>query len=380
MPGSVSKLGGPRALIYRDHLLPFSETFILNQADALRSYSPFFAGRRQVAGIDLARHDTVVVNEGGVRGWTREARHLSGHPPRDFVAHLESFSPRLMHAHFGPDGVNALPLQSRLGVPLIVTFHGYDATRGTELRNGLPAWRYGRRRPQLVNRAATLLAVSNRIRESLLALGIPESRIRVHRIGVDLTKFSPTPLAEREPVVLGVGRFVEKKGFEFLIDAMAAVQRASPETELVLIGSGKLQGDLRAAASRKLKSFRIFGPCPPEEITGWMKRARLLAAPSVTDRSGNTEGLPITVVEAVASGLPVVATRHAGIPEAVVDGESGFLVPERDVDTLADRILEVIRDDAGWKAMSAASRTIAEREFDLAAQTKKLEEIYTEVS
>lgn len=374
----MSKLDGPRALIYRDHLLPFSETFILSQANALRSYSPFFAGRRRVEGIDLSGYETAVVNEGGARGKAREARYLCGRPPRDFVARLESLSPVLMHAHFGPDAVNALPLQSRLDLPLVVTFHGYDASQRAELRNGLMAWRYGHLRHLLVDRAASLLAVSNHIREKLVALGIPGSRIRVHRIGVDLTNFSPAPLEKREPVVLGVGRFVEKKGFEFLIDAMAAVQRASPETELVLIGSGELEGDLRARASRKLQSFRIFGPCPAEEITGWMKRARLLAAPSVTDSSGNTEGLPITVVEALASGLPAVATRHAGIPEAVADGESGFLVPERDVEALADRILDLVRDDAGWEAMSAASRAIAEREFDLTAQTGKLEEIYAE--
>lgn len=372
----MSKLGGPRALIYRDHLLPFSETFILSQADALRGYSPFFAGRRRVAGIDLAGHETAVVNEGGASGWAREVRYLRGHPPADFVAQLEAVSPRVMHAHFGPDGVNALPLQRRLEAPLVVTFHGYDATRGTGLRNGLPAWRYGRRRPLLVERAAALLAVSDHIRENLIALGIPESLIRVHRIGVDLTKFSPAPLGERQPVVLGAGRFVEKKGFELLIDAMAAVQRVSPETELVLIGSGKLEGELRGRAARKLTSFRIFGPCPPVEIRDWMRRARVLAAPSVTDRSGNTEGLPITVVEALASGLPVVASHHAGIPEAVTDGISGFLVGERDVKALADRILELLRDDSGWKGMSASSREVAERDFDLVTQTRTLEEIY----
>jgi len=376
----VSMLGGPRALIYRDHLLPFSETFILNQANAMRSYAPFFAGRRRVAGIDLAGHEVVVVNEGGARGWAREMRHLGGSPPQDYIERLASFSPRVMHAHFGPDGVNALPLQSRLELPLVVTFHGYDATRGTALRNGLPAWRYGRRRPLLVDRAAALLAVSNRIRDNLLALGIPDSRIRVHRIGVDLAKFSSAPLREREPMVLGVGRFVEKKGFAFLIDAMAEVQRVSPETELVLIGDGELAGELRARASRKLSSFRIFGPCPPEEVADWMKRARLLAAPSVVDSAGNTEGLPITIVEAMASGLPVVATRHAGIPEAVADGVSGFLVDERDPGALAARILDLVRDDTGWGEMSTASREIAERDFDLAAQTGKLERIYAEAS
>jgi colanic acid/amylovoran biosynthesis glycosyltransferase len=372
----VSKPGGPRALIYRDHLLPFSETFILNQADALRAYSPFFAGRRRVAGIDLDGHEIAVVNEGGARGWAREARYLRGRPPQDFVARLEALSPEVIHAHFGPDGVNALPLQNRLGVPLVATFHGYDATRGTGLRNGLPAWRYGRRRPLLVERAAVLLAVSNHIRENLVALGIPESRIRVHRIGVDLTRFSPASLEERRPVVLGAGRFVEKKGFEFLIDAMAAVQRVAPETELVLIGSGKLEGELRDRAAAKLTSYRIFGPCPPQEVRDWMRRARVLAAPSVTDRFGITEGLPITIVEALASGLPVVASRHAGIPEAVAEGTTGFLVAERDIEALADRILAIVGDDAGWKEMSTASREVAERDFDLTTQTGELEEIY----
>jgi len=372
--------GGPRALIYRDHLLPFSETFILNQADAMRTYAPFFAGRRRVAGIGLTEQTALVVNEGGLRGWTREARHLAGYPPRDYVEQLASFSPRLIHAHFGPDGVNALPLQSRLDLPLIVTFHGYDATRGIALRNGLPAWRYGRRRPLLVERASALLAVSNRIRDNLVSLGVPDSRIRVHRIGVDLTKFTPAPQAERKPVVLGVGRFVEKKGFADLIDAMAEVQRSWPETELVLIGDGALADELRNRAARKLKAFRIFGPCPPEDIAGWMKRARLLAAPSVIDSAGNTEGLPITIVEALASGLPVVATRHAGIPEAVADGVSGFLVEEGDRAALAARIEEVVSNDSDWEQMSVASREIAARDFDLARQTEKLEQIYAEVA
>jgi glycosyltransferase involved in cell wall biosynthesis len=376
----VSKLGGPCALIYRDHLLPFSETFILSQADALRSFQPFFAGRRRVAGIDLQGRDVVVVNDGGPRGWAREARHLRGHPPADFVARLQERTPRLIHAHFGPDAVNALPLQRRLGVPLIATFHGYDATRGTTLRNGLPAWRYGRRRPLLVERAALLLAVSNHIREGLLANGVPASRVRVHRIGVDLAKFSPAPLEERRPVVLGAGRFVEKKGFAVLIEAMATVQRQAPETELVLIGSGELEDDLRRQAEEKLDSFRIFGPCEPAQVRDWMRRATVLAAPSVIDRFGITEGLPITIVEAMASGLPVVASRHAGIPEAVADGVTGFLVEEGDSEALAARILELVGDGERWRQLSEAGRAAAERDFDLATQTAELERLYAEVA
>lgn len=331
-------------------------------------------------GIDLAGREAVIVNEGGPMGKPREARHLLGHPPGDFLARLEAHSPSLLHAHFGTSAVNALPLQRRLGLPLLVTFHGYDATQRSELRNGVMAWRYGRRRPQLTERADTLLAVSDHIRERVIALGVPESRVQTHYIGVDLDKFTPAPLNQREPIVLGVGRFVEKKGFEYLIDAMAEVQRSLPDLELVLIGSGELEADLRARAAAKLSSFRIFGPCAPEEVTEWMRRARVLVAPSVVDRSGNTEGLPITILEALASGLPVVASRHAGIPEAVIDGESGFLVDERDTTGLARRIVELAGDDAGWAALSASCRLTAERTFDLATQTRQLENLYAQVT
>jgi colanic acid/amylovoran biosynthesis glycosyltransferase len=375
---AVTRPETPRTLIYRDHLLPFSETFILSQANALRTYSPTLVGRRRVAGVDLAGHEVIVVNNGDLTGKVREAAYMLGSLPRDFVSRLTSLSPSILHAHFGPDAVNALPLQRQLKVPLVVTFHGYDATQSIELRSGMLAWRYGRRLPTLVDRADSLLAVSEYIRNKLITRGLPDARIRTHYIGVDLNQFSPAPLTARESVVLGVGRFVEKKGFEFLIDAMSKVQRLAPQAELVLIGSGELERELKARASRLLRSVRIFGPCPSPVIRDWMKRARLLVAPSVTDRSGNTEGLPITIIEALASGLPVVATQHAGIPEAVVDGTSGFLVPERDVTALADRILGILQDDQAWEAVSNSSRQMAERNFDLTVQTAKLEKIYAQ--
>jgi glycosyltransferase involved in cell wall biosynthesis len=273
-----------------------------------------------------------------------------------------------------------MPLQRRLDLPLVVTFHGYDATQRCDLRSGVMAWRYGRLRHRLVDSANRLLAVSDYIRRRIIALGVPESRIQTHYIGVDLAKFPPAPLEEREPIVLGVGRLVEKKGFEFLIDAMAEVQRSMPDLELVLIGGGDLEADLRERAVEKLGSFRMLGALPPREVISWMRRARILAAPSVVDRSGNTEGLPITILEALASGLPVVATRHAGIPEAVIDGESGFLVDEWDTTALAGRILELARDDAGWQSLSTSSRALVERSFDLTVQTRQLEDVYDQVS
>jgi glycosyltransferase involved in cell wall biosynthesis len=109
-----------------------------------------------------------------------------------------------------------------------------------------------------------------------------------------------------------------------------------------------------------------------------MGAARVLAAPSVTSRSGDTEGLPMTVVEALATGTPVVGSRHAGIPEAVIDGRTGLLVPEGDDEALADGLLKVLSKDELWDDLSAAGRAHAERAFDLHRQTEALEDLYAE--
>ena len=363
-------------LIYRDFLLSFSETFILSQGAALSRYRPVFVGRRRVPGLDLGRHSIEVVNEGGIRGGVHETQYRLGLPPRPFLDRLSAMKPTLMHAPFGPDALNALPLRRRLGLPLVVTFHGYDATQHGRLADGLASWRYVRRRHRLAEEADCILAVSNFIRDRLLAAGFSDDHVQTHRIGVDTAEFTVGAERSRGPVVLGVGRFVEKKGFEFLIDAMGAVQREHPDSELILIGTGPLHDGLRQRAARTLGKHQFLGSCPRSTVAHWMQRARVLAVPSVTAASGDTEGLPTTLVEGLASGLPAVGTRHAGIPEAIIEGETGFLVPERDVHALGSRIGSLLGDNAMWSRFSEASRRLATLSFDLKTQTSRLEEIY----
>jgi colanic acid/amylovoran biosynthesis glycosyltransferase len=136
---------------------------------------------------------------------------------------------------------------------------------------------------------------------------------------------------------------------------------------------------LRQRAGAKLRRFQMPGKLPATTVAQWMQRAHVMAVPSVTARSGDTEGLPMTVTEALASGLPVVASAHAGIPDAVLDGQTGFLAPERDPIVLADRLQTVLADDALRDQLSAASRKHALSHFDLARQTQVLEEIYAEL-
>jgi glycosyltransferase involved in cell wall biosynthesis len=215
------------------------------------------------------------------------------------------------------------------------------------------------------------LAVSEALREQAIARGYPAERTRVHYNGVDLERFRPGGEAREPGLILHVGRLVDKKGTRVLIDALARL----PGARLVVIGEGPLRGALERRAAGA--GVRFLGALPSAEVAAWMRRASALAAPSLTAADGDAEGLPNVVVEAAASGLPVVATRHSGIPEAIDDGISGWLVAEGDAATLADRLAAAL---AAGPEMGRAARALAEARFDGRRQAERLEAIYDEVA
>jgi colanic acid/amylovoran biosynthesis glycosyltransferase len=168
----------------------------------------------------------------------------------------------------------------------------------------------------------------------------------------------------------------EKKGCEYLLWAMSRVQATMPEVELVVVGDGPLRAQLEGQAARLLRRYKFVGMQPPRVVRSWMNRALLLCAPSVTASSGDSEGLPITVIEALAMGLPIVSSVHAGIPEAVIHGETGFLAAERDSAALASYILRLLKDEMIWQRFSTQSRERACSVFNLQKQARALENIY----
>jgi glycosyltransferase involved in cell wall biosynthesis len=173
---------------------------------------------------------------------------------------------------------------------------------------------------------------------------------------------------------------VQKKGCKYLLEAMAKVQAARPSAELVIIGSGPLQSELETRAAATLRSCRFLGALGPDQVREWYGRATLFCAPSVTADSGETEGLPITIMEAQAMGLPIVSTYHSGIPEAVKDDETGLLVNEHDSDALADRILALLQDRARAERLGNAARASALQHFDMKTQISLLEDVYQQLS
>lgn len=270
----------------------------------------------------------------------------------------------VLYAPFGPEGVRAARLK-RLGVvsgALATAFLGYDLTQ-------VPRQRGPGCYDLLFEEAAALLPCSETGRQRLLGLGAPADRIAVHRLGVDLHRFafSPrTPPRDGPLRILSVARLVEKKGIAYGIRAVAALPD-DLDVRYEIIGDGPLRADLE----REIRSggagdrVRLVGPRDTRGVQAAMRTAHLFLAPSVTASTGDTEGIPVVLMEALASGLPVVSTRHSGIPELIIDGETGRLVPERDVEALTDALTAMISTPTCWPSYGTAGRAFVERHHDM---------------
>jgi glycosyltransferase involved in cell wall biosynthesis len=187
--------------------------------------------------------------------------------------------------------------------------------------------------------------------------------------------------SDAKPVILHVARLVEKKGTAYLLEAFAKIASRHPAVELVVIGAGPLAVPLadRAHALGIAARVRWLGARPHAEVRQWLSRAAVFSLPSCTAANGDAEGLGIVLVEAAASGVPVVATRHGGIPEAVEDGKTGFLVAERSAGELADALDALLSAESLRARMGGEARRLASERFDIRRQTEALERLYAEV-
>ncbi|MCB8881061.1 glycosyltransferase [Acidisoma cellulosilytica] len=367
-------------IIFRHNLFRISEPFITQQAQTLKRYRPVYLGRLRfgpepTGASSLALRDLRY-------GWPMIGWQMLSRSPRPFFRMLESHRPALIHAHFGIEGVYALPLARRLGIPLITTFHGFDATLSTAALLRSPAWaNYPLFRHQLAQEGALFLCASAFLRERVIAMGFPESRTHVHHIGVDC-RTGPSLKADGETLtILHVARLVEMKGTEYLIRSFAQVAAQNSEIRLDIIGDGPLRASLEALSkSLRLETrIRFLGALPHEKVLAAIRRAAMLVLPSVRTKTGRMEGLGLVLLEAAANGLPTIGSRVGGIPEGVLDGETGFLVPERDEVALAARMQTLTADPALRRRMGVAARTFVEQRFDLHHQTSLLEDWYDTV-
>ncbi len=279
----------------------------------------------------------------------------------------------IVHCHFGPNGVRAVELRDIGAVrgKIVTTFHGYDGSR-----ERYDAGYYER----LFGEGDLFLPVSEILRGGLIELGCDERKVLVRRMGVDIGRFR---FSERRPdgrtvTLVSVARLVEKKGIEYGIRAFAEVARDRSGLRYLIAGDGPLRPELADLVAELGLDEKVsfLGAIRADTVPGLLAEAHMLVAPSVTAVDGDAEGVPLTIMEAMASGMPVVASRHGGIPELVVDGESAFLVPERDVDALAERITHLIENPDVWPKMGRAGRAFVEEHFNIEKLNDQLVELY----
>lgn len=368
-----------RVCIYHNQLFKISESFISNQAQGLRRYSPVYAGRKTFGTAPSGA--TVITLDGASR--LSNARMLICREPL-LAGQLGDAGIDLIHAHFGMSAIYAAPLAAKLKIPLITTLHGHDATRSdlSFVASGSPALlNYVMFRRELIERCDLFVCVSDYIRDAAIARGYPPEKLVTHYMGVDASKITYRGDGESDGTVVHVARLVEKKGTRFLIDAMARVKKARGSAKLVIVGDGPLRRKLEQQVERLglVGDVEFRGALPHAETLDIIKTASVVAVPSVIASNGDAEGLGLINLEASAQGIPVVGFASGGIPEAVADGISGFLVPERDAEGLADRIVELLSDSAKRQVMGKAGRALVESRFSIAEQTAKLEQLYDRV-
>jgi len=374
-----------KLFVYRNVLLPLSETFVFAQTGALKSFDARYIGMKPVPdGLPVRGRSIVLTeNDSWISKFRRYVFMLSGYGPT-FLRRLKAEKPDLIHAHFSLDGSFALPLAAALNVPMVCSLHGYDiTTRDEYIGKSLPGRIYLRRRKELWERVSKFVPTSQYIRDRAVAAGFPAEKMEVVYSGLDLDKFTAGDEPRNRNLILYVGRLVEKKGGPYLLKAVAKVAETNPDVELVIIGDGPLRESMEREAKELKINCRFLGklmnPEPGNSVHDWMRRARVFCGPSVEASDGNSEGVPFVFVESHALGLPAVSFDHAGIKEAVIHGETGLLAPERDIETLAAYLLRMLTDDVFWQKCSDRGRSWVWERFDLNRLTHQLESLYTSV-
>ena len=380
----------PRVALWRTNFLPYSETFIHDQLRLHERYAAqvFCRTHRNMDRFPGHTVHAVETLDGGRRdllnapSLLRAGLHAttSLSPRLDRAFHAGRFD--IIHAHFGH---NALyPMRWARQTPMVVSLHGRDVSILVGSDRYHPRWLYYTAAVHLLFRVTRrFLAASEELKTLITQAGCPPEKVVVHRLGVDLERFTPRDPAEVDdpPMVLMVGRFVEKKGHETGLRAAARAKAAGHDFRMIVLGDGDLRPRYEALIAELGLGdvVSLPGAQPHDEVVRHMRRATVVLTPSVVARNADRESGLIVAKEAAACAVPVVGTLHGGIPEIIDDGETGFLVPERDDAALGDRLCRLLADPGLRARMGDAARAKMEREYDNRERVRALESLYDEV-
>ena len=361
-------------LVFADKMFAPSEGFIQNAYKSFDQLQPVFIGSELRS---AAPTSVKAIELGPLHGALGETGFKQfGLVSKKLKARLAQEKPLLIHAHFGKSGAYALPLARAMGLPLVVTYHGGDATKIANTKNSVLRV-YNRRRERLWREAALILPVSGFIKDELAKAGCQPEKMTVHYNGADASQFKP---GEKGKLILFAGRWVEKKGVDTLVLALARLGPNLAGWRVRMVGDGPLKAELAGRLQASGVEADLPGWIPASDMPRHFAEAMIHCVPSRRAATGDAEGLPTVCIEAMLSGCAIAATRHAGIPECVKDGETGLLVPEGDDTALADRLERLTGNITATLAMGAAGRELAMRDFNLDTQSRRLQDLLLSVA
>ena len=365
-----------------------SETFVQNQITTLRRYRPIVVCHHLRPGNEFSYEEGATAYDvlPGLVAWVdrlayRAARFTLPLTSAALARYARAQDAELLHYHFLTDTRFLLGVKEKAQLPAVVSAYGYDVSSFPKAFGGL-GLRYIR---GVFDRVECVIAMTDEMKDDLMALGFPEGRIRVHYHGINTVRFRyPERMyTDEEPLtIFSCGRFIPIKGHSVLLEALHRVDPHAKRFKVVLAGDGPRRPHLeQLVRSYGWENRVIFlGELPhtSAKLIDHYRKADIFSLPSMA-AGGGKEGIPGTIVEAMASGLPVASTAHAGIPTVIESGKHGLLVPEGDVSALADALDRLVRDaDLRARLGQAAARRAAE-ELDLGQRTAALELIYDDI-
>lgn len=361
----------PKVLHYKTNYLNRSETFINRLVSNHQTYNP----------IALCYHaktftENIDIYESPKKGFSKYINNIAFHlnlPLPYYYQVIEKNQPDVIHAHFGFDAMKMVRLANYFNIPLIVSFYGSDVSR-------LPSELFWKQRYKKLSESGShFIAATEFMKQQLIDLGFSEDKISVVRFGVDLNLYTFSNTFQKSNKLMMVGRMVEKKGFRYAIKAVAKLKEKGINAELNLYGNGPLMNEL-TELTHKLSlngSVTFHGYQPIEKILEAHSEHSFLLAPSITAQDGDMEGLPNTILEAMAKGTLVIASKHAAIPEVIEHRKTGFLVKERDASEISNLLEELFEGNFNLDEIRMNAREMIQKEYNVVRMVSEIEQIYT---
>jgi len=295
---------------------------------------------------------------------------------RALASYLTKQQTHVVLAEYGVTGALVCEACRLAKVPLVIHFHGFDASDKSILKE------YGGLYLKAFAYASRIIAVSALMKRKLIDLGAPSEKVLYLNYGVDTDLFTPGRPSDHPAVFLSVARFAEKKAPHITIMAFKDVLSEMPQAKLVMAGDGPLWESAKQLVTRLelYDAVSFVGAQSPAQVAALMRTAAIFVQHSVEASSGDSEGTPNSILEASASGLPVVSTRHAGITEAVIHGLTGFLGAEKNVDEMAAFMKLLAKDPGLCDKLGVAGREHIMRNYNQTVQIAKLDAVLTEAN